>query len=171
MKISLFVSFLCLFLFEKPDKTPGDLGAVWFLKYHYSSLITVYSIFFTHHSITHHLSLKISQLPKVACLALVSNFDNSKKFYFLWDPQIDLMQLLLLIYFLFFPSTPNTKLTEPSKKKKKKTKLNWLLTCCGSLKYVYLPKCYYNYVSITQKHLKVVFSFHNLSLKNQRIEW
>ena len=31
----------------------------------------------TPHSITHHLSLKIPQLLKVACLAFVSNFDNS----------------------------------------------------------------------------------------------
>ena len=36
--------------------------------------------------------------------------------------------------------------------------------------YVYLPKWHHNSISITQKHLKVVFSFHNLSLKNQRIE-
>ena len=45
------------------------------LKYHHSSLIT-------HYSITHHLSLKIPKLLKVACLALVSNFDYSKNFTF-----------------------------------------------------------------------------------------
>ena len=36
---------------------------------------------------------------------------------------------------------------------------------------VYLPKCYHNSVSITQKHPKVVFSFANSLLKNQIIEW
>ena len=36
---------------------------------------------------------------------------------------------------------------------------------------VYLLKCHHNSVSIVWKHLKCVFSFHNSSLKNQRIEW
>ena len=36
---------------------------------------------------------------------------------------------------------------------------------------VYLPKCHHYSVSITWKHLKCVFSFHNSSLKNQKIEW
>ena len=36
---------------------------------------------------------------------------------------------------------------------------------------VYLPKCHHNFVSITQIHLNVVFSFHNSSLKSQRIKW
>ena len=36
---------------------------------------------------------------------------------------------------------------------------------------VYLPKCHGNSVLITWKYLKYVFSFHNSSLKNQRIEW
>ena len=36
---------------------------------------------------------------------------------------------------------------------------------------VYLPKRHHNFVSITQKHLKFVLSFHDSSLKNQRIEW
>ena len=84
-----------------------DLGAVWFLKNHHSSLLSQFSSLITHHYITHHLSLKIPQLPKVACLTLVSNFDNSKNFTFLWDPRIDLAQLLLL--FFFPPSTPNTQ--------------------------------------------------------------
>ena len=34
-----------------------------------------------------------------------------------------------------------------------------------------LPYCHYNSVSITWKHLKYFFSFHNSSLKNKRIEW
>ena len=42
----------------------------------------------------------------------------------------------------------------------------WVPTVC-----VYLPKGHGNSVSITQKHLKCVFSFHNSSLKNHRIEW
>jgi len=42
----------------------------------------------------------------------------------------------------------------------------WVPAVC-----VYLPKCQGNSVSITQKHLKCVFSFLNSSLKNQRIEW
>ena len=87
------------------------------------SFITPHSIF-----ITHHLSLKIPQLPKVACLTIVSNFDNSKNFTFLWDPRIDLVQLLLLISFFlfFFPSTPNTQ-THRNKWKgiKKKKNLVW----------------------------------------------
>ena len=61
---------------------------------------------------------------------------------------------------------------EREKKKKKKdqtdltTYMLWVPQIC-----VYLPKCHHNYVSITQKHLKVIFSFHNSSLKNQIIEW
>ena len=50
-------------------------SSVWILKNAHSNIIT-------HHSITHHLSLKIPQLPKMACLTLISNFDNSKKFAF-----------------------------------------------------------------------------------------
>ena len=42
----------------------------------------------------------------------------------------------------------------------------WVLEMC-----VYLPKCHHNSISITQKHQKVVLSFANLLLKNQRIEW
>ena len=122
----------------------------------------------TPHSITHHLSLKIPQLLKVACLAFVSNFDNSfcgthgltwYSFYFLF------------LFFSFFLQPPIPKLTEPSEKewgKKKKKKKNkkkknretkprsnvkekkkrrrrrrrpdriWLLSDCGSLKYVYI---------------------------------
>ena len=34
-----------------------------------------------------------------------------------------------------------------------------------------LPYCHYNSISITWKHLKYFFSFHNSSLKNKRIEW
>ena len=36
---------------------------------------------------------------------------------------------------------------------------------------VYLQKCHHNFVSITWKHLKCIFSFYNSSLKNQKIEW
>ena len=45
------------------------------------------------------------------------------------------------------------------------TYMLWVSQIC-----VYLPKCHHNSVDITQKHLKVVFSFHNSSLKNQKIE-
>ena len=47
----------------------------------------------------------------------------------------------------------------------------WLLSDRGSLICVYLSKCHHNSVFITQKHQKVVFSFANSSLKNQRIKW
>ena len=123
----------------------------------------------TPHSITHHLSLKMPQLLKVACLAFVSNFDNSfcgthgltwYSFYFLF------------LFFSFFLQPPIPKLTEPSekewgkkkrrrrrrrrrriekpspdptwKKKKKRRRRRrrpdriWLLSDCGSLKYVYI---------------------------------
>ena len=58
------------------------------------------------------------------------------------------------------------------KKKKKRRRIPDLTTYMLWVPqiYVYLPKCHHNSVSITQKHLKVVFSFHNLSLKNQKIE-
>ena len=46
------------------------------------------------------------------------------------------------------------------------TYMLWVPQIC-----VYLPNFHHNSVSITQKHLKVVFSFHNSSLKNQIIEW
>ena len=47
----------------------------------------------------------------------------------------------------------------------------WDLTCgWDPLSLVELQKCHHNSISITQKHPKVVFSFANLSLKNQRIE-
>ena len=65
---------------------------------------------------------------------------------------------------------------EGKKKKKEKrrrrrrpdltTYMLWVPQIC-----VYLPNFHHNSVSITQKHLKVVFSFYNSSLKNQRIEW
>ena len=45
------------------------------------------------------------------------------------------------------------------------TYMLWVPQIC-----VYLSKCHHNSVSITQKHLKVVFSFYNSSLKNQKIE-
>ena len=56
------------------------------------------------------------------------------------------------------------------KKKKKKTGFDYLHAWVPQI-CVYLPNFHHNSVSITQKHLKVVFSFHNSSLKNQRIEW
>ena len=62
------------------------------------------------------------------------------------------------------------KLTEPNEKKKKSKVAVGPLTV-GPLMCVYLPKCHHNYVFITWRHLKCVFSFHNSSLKNQRIEW
>ena len=43
----------------------------------------------------------------------------------------------------------------------------WPLPDCGSLRCVCnYKKCYHNSVSITWKHLKYVFNFHNSSLKN-----
>ena len=69
------------------------------------------------------------------------------------------------------PSVKGKK-KEKEKKMKKKTRPDlttlwlWVSQIC-----VYLPKCHYNSVSITQIHLKVVFSFHNSSFKNQRIKW
>ena len=50
--------------------------------------------------------------------------------------------------------------------KKNKSKDMTSLWPCVLEMYVYLPKCYHNSVFITQKHLKVVFSFANSSLKN-----
>ena len=49
----------------------------------FQKMLTHRSNIITHHSITHHLSLKMPQLPNVACLALVFNFDKSKNFTFL----------------------------------------------------------------------------------------
>ena len=59
------------------------------------------------------------------------------------------------------------------KKKKKKKRGEWSqkLQLVGPSMCVYLQDCHHNFVSITWKHLKCVFSFHNSSLKNQRIEW
>ena len=67
-----------------------------------------------YHSINHHLLLKIPQLPKVVCLAHVSNFWYLKKIYFLWDPRINLVQLLLiLLIIIFFLQPLIPKFTEP----------------------------------------------------------
>ena len=89
-------------------------------------LITPHSIFITHHSITHHLSLKISQHPKMACLALVSNFSNSKNFTFCGTHGLTWCSFyfffLFFFSFLFFLQPPIPKLTKPSWKKKKKKK-------------------------------------------------
>ena len=53
------------------------------------------------------------------------------------------------------------------KKSKDATSLwPWVPKMC-----VYLQKCHHSLVFITQKHPKVVFSFANSPLKNQKIEW
>ena len=66
--------------------------------------------------------------------------------------------------------------SRPSVKDKKKKKTTTVLErekglTVGFSMCVYLQKCHYNSVSISWKYLKYVFSFHNSSLKNQRIEW
>ena len=115
------------------------------------SFIT-HSIFIIHHSITNHLSLKKSQFSKVACWALVSNFDNSKNFTFCETYKLTWCSFyfLFLFFFSFFLQPPIPKLIELSekelkrrrrrrpprvkgkkkkkKKKKKKTNQIWLLT-------------------------------------------
>ena len=63
------------------------------------------------------------------------------------------------------------KSKEEKKKEKRKRKDVTSLWPWVPQMYVYLPKCHHNSVSITQKHPKVVFSFANSSLKNQRIKW
>ena len=58
------------------------------------------------------------------------------------------------------------------KRKKKREEESEVKSWGGWIpKCVYLQDCHHNSVSITWKHLKCVFSFHNSSLKNQRIEW
>ena len=52
------------------------------------------------------------------------------------------------------------------KKERKKKKYGRDFSDRGSQQCVYLPKCHGNSVSISQKHLKCVFNFHNSSLKN-----
>ena len=100
----------------------GGQGAIWISKNAHSSLIT-------HYSITHHLLLKISQLPKVACLALVSNFDNKKILLFVGP--IDWLSASFTSYFLFlfFLQPPIPKLTEPSEKEWAKKKPNPKTQC------------------------------------------
>ena len=132
------------------------------LKNHYSSLLSQFSSLIIHHSITHHLSLKIPQLPKVACLVLVSNFDNSKNFTFCGTHRLTWCSFYFLFLFSFFLQHPIPKLIELSekewkkkrldpawkeKKKKKRRRPNWiwLLSNCGSLKYV----CIYQNAIIT----------------------
>ena len=51
------------------------------------------------------------------------------------------------------------------KKEKEKRRARQKLRLMGSSLCVYLQKCHHNSVSITWKHLKYVFSFHNSSLK------
>ena len=87
----------------------GGQGAIWISKNVHSSLIT-------HYSITHHLSLKISQLPKMACLALVSNFDNKKILLFVGPICWLSASFTSYFLFLFFLQPPIPKLTEPSEK-------------------------------------------------------
>ena len=58
------------------------------------------------------------------------------------------------------------------KRKKKREEESEVKSWGGWIpKCVYLQDCHHNSVSITWKHLKCVFSFHNSSLENQRIEW
>ena len=70
------------------------------------------------------------------------------------------------------------KITKKREKRVWERKSRWVIAGMtrqdkpvGSVSVMKLPYCHYNSISITWKHLKCVFSFHNLSLKNQRIEW
>ena len=94
---------------EDESKTKGPKGLFGFQK-----MLTHHSNIITHHSITHHLSLKIPQLPKVACLALVSNFDNLKNFTFCGTHGLTWCSFYFLFLFLFifsfnpqYPNSPN----------------------------------------------------------------
>ena len=89
------------------------------------SLVTHHLNIITHHFITHYLSLKIPQLLKVACLALVSIFDNSKNFTFCGTHGLtwcNFYFLFLFFLFFFFLQPPIPKLTKPSEKEWKKEK-------------------------------------------------
>ena len=79
-------------------------------------------IFIIHHSINNHLSLKKSQFSKVACWALVSNFDNSKNFTFCETYKLTWCSFyfLFLFFFSFFLQPPTPKLTEISEKELKR---------------------------------------------------
>ena len=83
--------------------------------------ITYHSNIITHHFITHHLSLKIPQ-AKVACLALVFNFDNSKNFTFGGTHRLTWCSFYFLFIYLFSFNPLIPKLTEPSEKKNLKKK-------------------------------------------------
>ena len=66
---------------------------------------------------------------------------------------------------LWMMKTANPKKKEDSLCWREQKVWSWVPCMC-----VYLPKYHGNSVLITWKHLKYVFSLHNLSLKNQRIE-
>ena len=76
-------------------------------------------LFITHHFITYHLSIKIPQLRKVACLTFVSNFDNLKNFTFCETHWLTWYNFYFFFSFLFFFQSPVPKFTESREKKEK----------------------------------------------------
>ena len=81
-------------------------------------MLTRYII--TCHCITHHLSLKIPQLSKVACLALISNFETQIILFFVGPTDwlgADFTSYFLFLFFSFNPQYPNSLNTVKKKKK------------------------------------------------------
>ena len=71
--------------------------------------------------------MKVLQLSKVACLALVSNFDNSKNFTFCETHGLTWCSICFLFIYLFsfkpqYPNSPNPVKRNWKNKKRKKRK-------------------------------------------------
>ena len=115
-----FLSFLLSFLqTAQHNATPFIIGNLRSLKGLFG-----FQKMLTHHSITHHLSLKVLQLPKVACLAFVSIFDNSKNFTFCGTHGLTWCSFYFFFFFLQpqYPNSPNPMKRNGKKRKKKRKK-------------------------------------------------
>ena len=74
-----------------------------------------------YHSSLYNSSLKIPQFPKVACLTLISNFDNSKNFTFCGTHGLTWCSFYFLFLFSFNPQYPNSpNLVKRNEKKETK---------------------------------------------------
>ena len=117
---------------------------------HHSLLLTQFSSLITYH-------LKYPNFPNSTRLALITQFCH----YFLFQKKFKKNWKVEICGWALF-------------QKKKKFKKNPKVKHCGWTVrelWVSLRKCHRKQSYGNWKHLKCVFSFHNSSLKNQRIEW
>ena len=111
----------------------------------------------------YHSSLKISKFSKPHPFGTLFSLHITQIFQLFVGPiPKHLVRASLVSWFFFMGLRWEMR--------KKKNVWSQKLQLVGPSLCVYLQKYHHNSVSITWKHLKCVFSFHNSLLKNQRIE-